>query len=86
MNNFTITPSQSREFNFSSMFSRADYLLREKNALMIREMFPEDEPLEQCEPEQEDIILFIAKGCKIPEYLVDKPYTIIREGRLIKIT
>lgn len=80
------TPFSFRESIFRSLCARSDDLLRERNLRRISKMYPDKEPLKRCEPEQDGMILFFAKGCKIPEYLEDKPYQIIREGRLIKVS
>ena len=74
------------DFRKSVFRSFSDDLLRERNARRVGKMYPDEEPLKRCEPEQDSIILFFAKGCRIPEYLEDKPYQIIREGRLVKVS
>lgn len=80
------TPFDFRKSVFRSLRTLSDNLLCERNARRISTMYPDEEPLKRCEPEQDSIILFFAKGCKIPEYLEDRPYQIIREGRLIRVS
>lgn len=65
---------------------KTSLLLREKYMQELRERYPCEETLERCEPEEKDMILFFAKGRKIPEYLENKPYALIPEGRLIKVS
>lgn len=65
---------------------RTGSLLHEQYMQELNNRYPCEEPLERCEPEAEDVILFFAKGCKIPAFLENRPYAIIPGGRLVKVS